>query len=158
MTEEALTPDERVLRLHLESGRFLSGAAGGRWRMVSLKWPHLVVGVRARDGIEYGFRFECTGYPRTAATAQPWDLAVDRALPADRWPRGRARVSLAFNPGWKNATSLYLPCDRHAIEGHDNWKHDHPALLWDPEKGICKYLGIIHELLNSSDYEGSRAA
>jgi hypothetical protein len=158
VAEEALSLDERVLRLHLKSGRFLSGVACGRWRFVSLKWPHLIVAIPARDGVEYGFRFECTGYPRAAATARPWDLTADAPLPTNRWPKGRGRVSLAFNPGWKKGTALYLPCDRLAIEGHGNWRHEHPALLWDAAKGICKYLGIIHELLNSSDYEGSRAA
>jgi hypothetical protein len=157
MEESILLPDERVLRLHLESGRFRSGVASGWWRFVSLTWPYLIVGITARDNVEYGFRFHCADYPRTAVTAQPWDLAADAPLPGNRWPTGRARVPKAFNPGWKNATCLYLPCDRRAIEGHDNWRHEHPALLWDPEKGICKYLGIIHELLNSGDYGGSRA-
>ena len=69
-----------------------------------------------------------------------------------------ARVALAFNPGWKGGVCLYLPCDRLSIEGHDQWRSQHPALLWDPEKGLCKYLIIIHELLNSGDYGGRRAA
>ena len=30
-----------MLRLHLESGRFRSGTAAGRWRFVSLDWPFL---------------------------------------------------------------------------------------------------------------------
>ena len=158
MSEELLPPDERMLRLHLESGRFRSGTAAGWWRLVSLAWPHLVIGIKARDGIEYGFRFHCADYPHTAVTAQPWDLEQNARLPANRWPKGHARVSYAFNPGWKNGTCLYLPCDRLSIQGHENWRHEHPALLWDPQKGICKYLGIIHELLNSSDYGGHYAA
>jgi len=91
-------------------------------------------------------------------TAQPWDLEANAPLKVDRWPKGQGRVALAFNVGWKNGTCLYLPCDRLSIEGHDNWRHDHPALLWDRDKGICKYLGIIHELLNSNDYGPGRAA
>ena len=158
MSEELLSPDERMLRLHLESGRFRSGTAAGWWWLVSLDWPHLVIGIKARDGIEYGFRFHCADYPHTAVTAQPWDLEQNARLLANRWPKGRARVSYAFNPGWKNGTCLYLPCDRLSIQGHENWRHEHPALLWDPQKGICKYLGIIHELLNSSDYGGHYAA
>lgn len=158
MADELLAPDEQMLRVHLESGRFRSGAALGWWRLVALKWPYVSIGVTARDGIEYGFRFHCPDYPRTVATAQPWDLEADCPLPAGRWPTGRGRVSLAFNPGWHNGTSLYLPCDRASINGHEKWRHEHPALLWEPEKGLCKYLGIIHELLNSSDYGGRRGA
>ena len=158
MSEDLLPPDERMLRLHLESGRFRSGVLAGRWRLVAIDWPHAVIGIKARDDIEYGFRFHCADYPHTAVTAQPWDLVNNAQLSDDQWPTGRERVSYAFNPGWKGGTCLYLPCDRKSIEGHENWKHDHPALLWDPKKGICKYLGIIHELLNSTDYGGRRGA
>lgn len=154
-----LTPtDERMLRLHLESGRFRSGAARGWWRFIDLRWPHVVIGITASDGIEYVLRFDCTDYPRTPVTGQPWDFDAGQPLPPKLWPRGSGRVSLAFNPNWKHGTCLYLPCDRQSIDGHDNWRNEHPALLWDPEKGLCKYLGIVHELLNSNDYGGRRAA
>jgi hypothetical protein len=156
MAERTISPDERVLRLHLESGRFRSGVAVGRWRLVSIDWPYVTIAVTARDGIEYGFRFHCADYPRTAVTAQPWDIERNTPLPGEKWPTGRSRVPLAFNPNWKGGTCLYLPCDRQSIEGHDKWRHEHPALLWDPDKGLCKYLLIIHELLNSSDYGGRR--
>ena len=158
MSADLLSPDERMLRLHLESGRFRSGVVAGRWRLVSVDWPHVVITINARDGIEYGFRFHCADYPRTAITAQPWDCENSARLPGDQWPTGRERVSYAFNPGWKGGTCLYLPCDRRSFEGHENWKHEHPALVWDPEKGICKYLGIIHDLLNSTDYGGRHGA
>src|SRR5687768_11041357 len=102
MVDVSLSPDEQVLRLHLQSGRFRSGEASGRWRLVSLKWPHLVIGVRAADGVEYAFRFECSNYPRSPVTAQPWDLDPDVPLTVSRWPTGRSRVPLAFNPGWKD--------------------------------------------------------
>jgi hypothetical protein len=78
-------------------------------------------------------------------------------VPAARWPRGQSRIPLAFNPDWKAGSCLYLPCDRHSIEGHDGWHSQHPALLWEPAKGICKYLGIVHQLLNTNDH-GRRLA
>ena len=156
MGEELSSPDEQMLRLHLKSGRFRSGVAAGWWRLVSLDWPHVVVGIMACDGIEYGFRFHCADYPHTAVTAQPWDLENNARLPNNLWPTGRERIPHAFNPDWKNGTCLYLPCDRQSIEGHGNWRDQHPALLWDPKKGICKYLRIIHDLLNSNDYRGRR--
>lgn len=158
MSESLIPPDEKMLRLHLESGRFRSAVADRRWRFVCLDWPHVIVAVAASDGVEYGFRFHCADYPRTPATAQPWDLEKNVPLPANLWPSGQGRVALAFNPNWKNGTCLYLPCDRMSIEGHVNWQHEHAALLWDSKKGICKYLGIIHELLNSKDYGGRRVA
>lgn len=152
------TPDESVFQAHLLGGRFRSGAAAGRWRLVSIRWPHAIFAVMAADGIEYGLRFECTDYPRTPATAQPWELTSDAPLATNRWPTGRERIPLAFNPDWKNATCLYLPCDRQSIEGHANWYQQHPSLVWDPALGIVHYLRVVHDLLNSGDYRGRRAA
>ena len=154
MTDQDLRPDEVALRRDLEAGRFLIGAATGRWRLISFAFPHVVVGVRAADDSEFALRFECSGYPRVPATAQPWNAETNQPLDRGMWPRGHSRIPLAFNPDWKNGTCLYLPCDRHSIEGHDGWRAQHPALLWDPAKGICKYLGIVHQLLNASEYGG----
>lgn len=156
--EAGISPEEAVFRAHLAGGPFRSGAAAGRWRLASLAWPYALIGVRATDGIEYGLRFECTDYSRTAPTARPWDIAQNTPLAQNLWPTGRARVSLAFNPAWKNGDCLYLPCDRQSIEGHANWFQEHPSLIWDPTIGIVHYLRVVYDLLNSGDYGGRRAA
>jgi len=159
MTEgESLSPGEKSLRRDFAAGRFLSGQAARRWQLLSINWPYAIIEVFAADGQAFGFRFECTGYPYAAVTAQPWEVVSNGPLAPGRWPKGSSRIPLAFNPGWKGGACLYLPCDRQSIEGHDNWRHQYPSLLWDPAKGICKYLGIIHELLNSSEYAGRHAA
>jgi len=151
---------ETVLRAHLDAGPFQSGADRGRWRLVGLSWPHVVIAVSAaeRPGApsEYAFRFECIGYPKMAPTAQPWSEADNVSLPHDRWPTGRHRVPAAFNPNWKSGQALYLPCDRLAIAGHDPWLTQHPSLIWSPQRDITQYLQVIYELLNSSDYSGLR--
>lgn len=154
----AVSPEEAVFRTHLDGGRYLSGVAAGRWRLVSVSWPYAVFTVRAADGVEYGLRFECKDYPHTPATACPWDIGIDAPLSFDKWPKGRERIPLAFNPGWKNGSCLYLPCDRQSIEGHANWYQEHPSLVWNPTLGIVHYLRIVHDLLNSGDYGGCRAA
>ena len=153
-----IAPEEAVFRAHLDGGPFRCGAAGGRWRFVSLAWPFAVIAVRAADGIDYGLRFDCTGYPLTPPTARLWDIAQNAPLATDQWPTGQARVPLAFNPAWKNGSCLYLPCDRQSIEGHANWLQEHPSLIWDPALGIVHYLRIVHDLLNSGDYRGRHAA
>ena len=158
MADAITSAAEAALRRDVAAGRFVSGEAAGRWRLVSLSWPHLTVAIRAADDIEYGLHFECSDYPRQAVTAQPWDIERGQPLAFSLWPTGTSRIPLAFNPGWKAGTCLYLPCDRQSIEGHDAWVHTHPALLWEPEKGICKYLGIVHQMLNSADYGGRRGA
>lgn len=153
-------PDQRALCAHVEQGPFLSGMDRGRWRLIKIAWPHVVIAVSAaadRGPAEYAFRFECTNYPQIAPTAQPWDVERNVPLDHNRWPGGRARVPLAFNPGWKGGTCLYLPCDRLSIEGHAPWQTQHPHMIWSPSGDITQYLRIIHELLNSSDYTGPRS-
>jgi hypothetical protein len=155
---EVASPDEEVFRAHLRAGGFLLGQSSGRWRLAKIAWPHAVIGVRARDGVEFGLRFDCTGYPRRPPTARLWDIGKDAPLAHAEWPKGASRIPLAFNPGFKNGSCLYLPCDRQSIEGHANWQHEHPALIWDPAVGVVHYLRIVHDLLNSGDYLGRRGA
>ena len=76
----------------------------------------------------------------------------------ERWPGGKTRVSRSFKPGWKDGQCLYLPCDRLSIEGHDGWRTEYPSMIWSPASDITLYLRIVHDLLNSSDYSGSRGA
>ncbi len=87
-------------------------------------------------------------------TGQPWDLEADGPLPASRWPAGSSVVASVFRPEWKQGQCLYLPCDRLSIEGHDNWRNEHPSRLWQPSRGIICYLEQIYELLNQGDYSG----
>lgn len=156
-----MSPDERAFLAHLEMGPFQSGVDRGRWRLISIDWPLAIIAVSAAprpDGpAEYAFRFECSDYPRSAPSAQPWDPERNAPLPAQRWPTGRGRVPAAFRTDWHEGQYLYLPCDRLSIVGHESWRNDHPSMIWSPSGDITQYLGIIHELLNSSDYTGPRS-
>jgi hypothetical protein len=146
------SPDEKALCADLESGRFLAGEARKRWRVLCLEWPILQVGVVARDGHEYALRFDCSGYPQNAPTGRLWDANKNAPLDQSLWPKGGGRVAAVFRSDWKNGVALYLPCDRTAIEGHDNWRTQYPSMIWNPSKGITQYLEIVHELLQSRDY------
>ena len=162
MSEHSMGIDEQVFRAHLVAGPFQSGFDRGRWRLLALNWPHALIAIQAAERIdgpaEYALRFECTNYPQTPPTAQPWDTERDAPLPSARWPSGTNRVPLAFNSGWKNGQCLYLPCDRLSIEGHDPWRSQHPSMIWSPASDITQYLRIVHDLLTSSDYSGTRGA
>ena len=157
-----MTLDERVFRAHLEAGPFQSGVDRSRWRLVTLAWPYAVIAIRAaeRPGgpAEYTLRFECSNYPQTVPTSQPWDVEHAAPLEHANWPGGRARIPLAFNPSWKNGQCLYLPCDRLSIEGHDPWRNQHPSMIWTSAADITLYLRIVYDLLNSSDYTGPRGS
>jgi hypothetical protein len=141
---------QRLLAEHLRSGRFIAGQSRGRWRLVDAAWPHPLIEVSARDGRKFVLRFDCNGYSDLAPTATLWDVERGQMLGADQWPRG-GRVSQTFNPGWKNGTSLYLPCDRGSIEGHTSWFADYPWMIWKPARGLTQYLEAVYELLQSNE-------
>lgn len=160
MEAVAILPDERALRADLGEGSFQLGACLGRWRHGAIEWPYAHIAVTAADRpggpSEYWFRFDCSGYPQQAPTARLWDPDENKPLPVSRWPAGRSRVPAVFRPDWKDGTCLYLPCDRVSVAGHENWRTDHPALVWSPSRGIVLYLAELNALLNSSDYTGVR--
>lgn len=148
-----MTPDERAFQADLEKGGFRLGQAEGRWHLYGVNWPFALIGVTATDGHECVLRFNCSGYPQTPPTAGPWDVTRSTILAFDRWPRSKGgRVSAVFNPNWKGGTALYLPCDREAIGGHENWRTEMPSKIWNPTTGIVHYLELVHELLNCRDY------
>ena len=155
-------PDRPLLERALAAPEFRCGEAEGRWRRVSLAWPHVVIAVsapaRGAAPLEFGFRFECTGYPVVPVTAQSWDLQTGAPLPAARWPTGGPIFNSVFRPGWKHGMCLYLPCDCMSIEGHDNWCNEHPSRLWRPDRGIICYLEQLHDLFHQSDYSGVAGA
>jgi hypothetical protein len=161
-----ITPDERTFRDHVAAARFQLGVDRGDWRLVSDSWPNPVIGVSAaaQDSApaEFAFRFELTDYPASAPTSEPWDVAGDTPLSHDCWPAGSGRVAIVFNPGWRpneNVHALYHPIDRRALVGHDNWRAQDPASIWDPSRmDIVDYLKVVHELLHSLLYQGIRQA
>ena len=153
-----IAPDEKALRADLESGRFLAGEARKRWRLVVVDWPCVQIGIMARDGQEFALRFDCSSYPQDPPTARLWDTAKNAQLELSLWPMGGGRIAAVFTPNWKSSAALYLPFDRTAIEGHDNWRNEHPSKIWNPTKGIAQYVEVVHELLQSRDYVERAAA
>ncbi|ODT89053.1 hypothetical protein [Phenylobacterium sp. SCN 70-31] len=158
----ALRPDELLLSRDLAAPLYRCGEIEGRWRHVSTDWPYVIIAVSAAERpnspSEYGFRFECSGYPQNLPTGRPWDIDANAPLPAGRWPNGRSILPSVFRPGWKKGECLYLPCDRLSIAGHDQWRHEHPSRLWNPERGIVCYVEQLYELLNQGDYTGAIGA
>jgi hypothetical protein len=151
-------PDQLLLEQDLVAAEFRCGEIEGRWRHISTLWPYVVIAVSAASvpngPTEYAFRFDCTGYRESAATAQPWNVDANSPLLPRDWPTGRSIVPSVFRPQWKEGTCLYLPCDRMAFQGHADWVHQHPGRLWNSSRGIICYLEQIYELLNSNDYTG----
>lgn len=154
-----MTPDELAFQAEVGKARFRLGQSEGRWRLHEVTWPIALIGVTAKDDVEYVLRFDCSGYPENPPTARPWDIDKGAILAFERWPKsGGGRVGAVFNSGWKSGVALYLPCDREAIAGHDNWRTEMPSKIWRPSDGIIQYLELVHELLHSRDYIPSTSA
>lgn len=155
-------PDRLILEQDLAAPEFRCGQFDGKWRHIRTCWPHVLIAVsaaaRPNAPTEFGFRFDCTGYRQTPATAQPWNLAADQPLKPAGWPTGRSIVPSVFRPDWQGGQCLYIPCDRISLNGHPNWLTEHPNRLWQPSRGIICYLEQIHDLLNQSDYTGILSA
>lgn len=143
--------DERAFRSHVERPDFQIRVIKGHWRLLRIVWPHADIAIMARDETEWGFRFLLDGYPAQLPNARPCDIATGDPLAGSLWPRGSGRLAAVFNPNW-NVGALYVPCDRLALPGHDQWITQMPELLWPPARGIIHYLEIIHDLLSSSAY------
>lgn len=156
--DPVVSPSQKALEEHLATADFRLGEAEGRWKHLATVWPHAVIEVtaaeRANAPPRYAFRFELSGYAATAATAQPWDAEKNSPLAFNAWPTGKLIVPSIFRPKWKGGTCLYWPVDRVSLEGHDHWRHQHPARLWQPKRGLICYLEQLYDLLNSSDYSG----
>jgi len=156
-------PDQLLLQQAIAPGAYFGAArprAGGATSRpagrTSSSPSQLPAGLALRA--EYAMRFECSGYPQSPPTAQPWCLETNTPLPPARWPTGRSIVPSVFRPEWKGGTCLYLPCDRVSIECHSNWMHENPSRLWQPARGIICYLDQIYDLLNQDGYTGLRGA
>ena len=154
----ALSPSHVLLEQDITALDIRLGEIEGRWRHVETNWPYVIFAVTApllpNAPAEFFFRFECSGYRQIPVTAQPWDLITGAPLAFSKWPTGASIIPSIFRTDWKCGHCLYLPCDRMSIEGHDNWRSEHPSRLWQPTRGIICYLEQLYELFNQNDYSG----
>ena len=91
-----ITPDERAFRADTAKAGFHLGEAEGRWRLVSLGWPHALIVVTAKDGRHYTLRFNLAGYPATPPTAGPGRRAQRdpcvRLMATEPWRSARRQL------------------------------------------------------------------
>ncbi len=66
-------PDERAFRADIGKPAFRLAQAEGRWRLIGIAWPYVLIAVTAADKREYVLRLNCAGYPQQPPTGGPWD-------------------------------------------------------------------------------------
>jgi len=160
-----MKPDQCLFLAHLEGAAFQVGVDAGKWGLsgvaTEIVWPHAMLWVAA-DASMVGqgklfLRFTLDGYPTVAPTACPWDPGTNAKLAAHLYPRLTGKFNRVFRTDWNGGNSLYAPCDRMAMAGHDQWKQAHPYWWWTPEFTIVKYLSFVHLCLNPHRYETAAA-
>jgi hypothetical protein len=158
------SPDERTLNADIEAAPFQIGVNKSQWDVAEaavipegLTWPYRIFWVAAANRpsapARFYLRLDCQGYPVSAPTGSFWDPERKDLLAPNKWPKGNERVSAVFRPDWNSAV-FYHPYDRVAASGHDQWKTQHPHLIWDSKHTIVEYLSEMHDLLNCADYLG----
>ena len=140
-------PDKRAFEADTTKAAFRLGEAEGRWRLIHIEWPIVLVEVSAKGQNKYVLRLDCASYPQEPPTGGPWDLERNAILEFSQWPRGK-RISEVFRADWKSGSALYMPYDRIGIKTHPNWRTEMPSKIWRPSVGIVQYVEFIHELLH----------
>lgn len=154
--EIPLGPDQRAVLEHLRSARFQSGLDGGKWRLISIDWPHLLIAVtaasRERAPSEFVLRFDLTGYPQNA-TASIWDCDANALLAAELRPKG-VHVGHVFRSDWEGGRALYAAWDSVALNSHGDWPQRYPHYSWNPKRDLTFYLAHVFDLLHDDEYTG----
>ncbi|WP_309127102.1 hypothetical protein [Microbacterium sp.] len=148
---EAADPARVAIEEDLQSASVLDGVENGRWRVVSLVFPVLIVAVIARDGRELGMRVDVSGYPTAAPAGIPWHLAAGRPLVVAELPTGPA-AHIVFHSQWSqlNGWTPYMATERLIIQkDHPEWATVHPGRAWNPTRTIAFYLTELHKELRS---------
>lgn len=149
------TGDELTLAAHLAGVRFQAGVEEGRWRIVRLAFPELVVEVTGHDftgqtSVTMSFRLLCDGFPVRAPFVERWSSAGRPPAPqADAGPPG---VVDAFKEWTADGLGIYggiyRAWQRYAAV-HNAWASMRPDEAWRRDRDLSfimeKLYGLVSE-------------
>ena len=160
-------PDEHTLLAHLDTVRFLSGVEEGRWEVLELDFPKLVVRVTGQD---FGGEFTATmdfqllfdGFPTVVPFVQHWDQATNArpAPPApDKAPPGVVDALKEWSPdGGRTHGGVYRAWQRHAAV-HNAWAQKRPDEAWRRDRQLTFIMENLYGLVSEqAAWMASRAA
>jgi hypothetical protein len=78
---------EHLLRRHLVEERFQSGVDQQLWRLIELRWPHAVFGIRRRSRAcsEMALRLSLEKYPVAPPLVELWNAETRTVIEAPHW-------------------------------------------------------------------------
>jgi len=78
---------ERLLRRHLTQGHFQAGVGQRLWRLIELKWPHAIFGIRTqrRECSEMALRLNLQKYPVEPPLVEFWNAETRSVIEAPNW-------------------------------------------------------------------------
>ena len=158
-----MKPDQSLFMAHLEGAPFQSGVDAGKWGLpgaaTDIVWPNPIMWVAGDSKLvpqgKLFLRFTVDNYPVLAPTACPWDIGTNTKLAGHLYPKLSGKFQRVFRTDWNAGNSLYAPCDRMAMAGHEQWKQVYPYWWWTAEFTIVKYLAFVHLCLNPICYEAT---
>lgn len=166
-----MSPDQLRFEEHLKLPEYRRGEIQGFWGREFItdqnselgpKWPlslfWISVPPKGKNKIErYYLRMDLSNYNVVAPASCFWDLGKNARLENRLWPKITGPFAQAFRIDWQNPYELYAPWDRGGINAHQNWVQDNMAVSWKAgQSTISRYLEIMHEILNSENYHGTK--
>lgn len=153
MAEVITGGDQAALLLHVRSARFRVGVEEGRWSVLQLAFPSLVVRVTGRnyDGIittTMDFQLLCDGFPVKAPFVQHWDFAAGQRPAPPIAPYAPPGVVDALKT-WGETPSvyggIYRAWQRHAAT-HNNWAAKRPDEAWHRQRHLVFIMEKLYGL------------
>lgn len=86
-TESVNSVGERLVRRQLNQGRFQAGVGQRLWRLIELKWPHAVFGIRTldRECGEMALRLNLEKFPVAPPLVELWNAQTRSVIEAPNW-------------------------------------------------------------------------
>lgn len=160
--EADMAPDERALVGQLQSTRFLAGVDEGRWRIVSLDFPMIVVRINACDldgvhCVSMEFQLVCDDFPAKAPFVQRWDYVNNSRPPAPDGPPGVKDALKDWTHKGKHG-GVYRAWQRYASV-HNNWAAKRPDEAWRRDRPLVFIMEQLYALVSEqADWLALRSA
>jgi hypothetical protein len=148
--DEIISPAKKTLEAELNTIRFLSGTAEGRWETLLWAWPHLYVRVTGRDFESnrvfcHDFHLECGGYPDPGPYIERWAFVDDNSH--GNRPAAPALGAPGFVDAMKWDEGIYRAWNRPAAI-HNNWAQKRPDEAWRRDRNIVFIMENLYALVS----------